>query len=74
MNTENWCVPFIGIALISNSVSQNLWDVWSYLALMDADCDGLSLVGYGDGQPYEYPLVRRVWREEIARVLITKQI
>ena len=74
MNTENWCVPFVGIALISYSVSQNLWDVWSYLALTDADCDGLSLAGYGGGQPYEYPLVRKVEREEIARVLITKQI
>ena len=60
MNTKDWCVPFVGIAPISNFVSQNLWDVWSYLALMDANCDGLSSARYGGGQPYEYPVVYRV--------------
>ena len=63
MNTQKWCVPFVRIAPISNSVSQNLWGIWSYLALTDADCDGLNPAGYGSGRPYEYPLVRRVWRE-----------
>ena len=68
MNIDNWCIPFVGIAPISISVSQKLWDVWSYLALTDAGCDGLSPEGYGDVRPYESPLDRKIWREEIARV------
>ena len=40
----------------------------------NADCDGLSPVGYGGGRPYEISRNRRLWTNEIARVLIAKQI
>ena len=40
----------------------------------NADCDGLSPVGYGSGQPYKISQNRKVWTKEIARVLIAKQI